>query len=201
MQIYISGQIIGLCDDEVKLKFQEAEELLSTLGLNPINPLENGVSTTDTWNERMTKGVQLLSPCETILMLDNWRDAQDARIEYDFAIGAGKEVLFEKQLPDSDIMERLISAIHEVTGLTFEDISGKTRRQDTFYSRMIFAYNSKDIDVHSIARLLNRDRTTISKYINSYNDEKQFNPIFRELAEQVEEKINSTASSTSTIEI
>ena len=134
-------------------------------------------------------------------MLDNWRDAQDARIEYDFAVGAGKEVLFEKQLPDNDIMDRLVSAIHEVTGLTFEDISGKTRRQDTFYSRMIFAYNCKDINTYSIARLLKRDRCTISRYINNYNDEKQFNPLFRELAERIEEKINSTATSTSTIEI
>lgn len=201
MQIYISGQIIGLCEIEAEKRFQGAEELLKAIGLKPVNPLNNGLPKDASWNDHMARDIQILSDCEAIFMLSNWRESRGARIEYEFAVGANKDVLFEKQLSDSNQIEKLVSAIHEVTGLSFKRLSDKNRKQNTFYARMIFAFNCEGMSHDSIAKLLKRDRCTISHYISKYSDEKQFNPIFRELAEQVEEEINSTAYSTSTIEI
>lgn len=189
MQIYISGKITGMCEVESEKKFSGAEELLNALGLKPINPLKNGLPRSASWNDHMARDIQILSTCEAIFMLDNWRESKGARIEYEFAVGAGKDVLFEKQLSDSNQIETLVSAIHEVTGLSFEQLSDKNRKQNTFYARMIFAFNCEGMSHDSIAKLLKRDRCTISHYISKYSDEKQFNPTFRELAEKVEKKI------------
>lgn len=43
MKVYISGKISGLPLLEVKEKFANAADLLDSLGLQPVNPLDNGL--------------------------------------------------------------------------------------------------------------------------------------------------------------
>lgn len=189
MKVYISGKITGLPLSEAEERFKDAEELISALNLTPVNPLKNGLPRHSTWEEHMAKDIELLKQCEAIFMLENWEDSRGAKIEYDFAIGSGKTIMYENQISNGRDLHQLTTAIHEVTGLTIKDLTDESRTRDTVYARMIFAWHCKDMRPDDIGRILNRDRCTVIYYLNRYEDEVKYNPAFAKLANNVEKKL------------
>lgn len=186
MKVYISGKITGLPLSEAEERFKDAEELISALNLTPVNPLKNGLPRHSSWEEHMAKDIELLKQCEAIFMLDNWTDSRGAKIEYDFAIGAGKDVIFESLYYNGRKIERTAKAIHEVMGLTMKDITTKSATRETFYARMIFAYQNRDMHHKDIGKILNRSRVIAYRYISKYPDEYKYNRPFRDIAKRVE---------------
>lgn len=81
MKVYISGRISGLPMSEVKEKFDNAADLLDSLDLQPVNPLNNGLQEGATWAQHMGKDIEMLLECDGILMLDNWKQSKGADIE------------------------------------------------------------------------------------------------------------------------
>lgn len=189
MKVYISGKITGLPLSEAEERFKDAEELISALNLTPVNPLKNGLPRHSSWEEHMAKDIELLKQCEAIFMLENWEDSRGAKIEYDFAIGSGKTIMYENQISNGRDLQKLTTAIHEVTGLTIKDLTDESRTRDTVYARMIFAWHCKDMRPDDIGRILNRDRCTVIYYLNRYEDEVKYNPAFAKLANNVEKKL------------
>lgn len=189
MKVYISGKITGLPLSEAEERFKDAEELISALNLTPVNPLKNGLPRHSSWEEHMAKDIELLKQCEAIFMLENWEDSRGAKIEYDFAIGSGKTIMYENQISNGRDLQKLTTAIHEVTGLTIKDLTDERRTRDTVFARMIFAWHCKDMRPDDIGRILNRDRCTVGYYLNRYEDEVKYNPSFAKLASNVEKKL------------
>lgn len=189
MKVYISGKITGLPLSEAEERFKDAEELISALNLTPVNPLKNGLPRHSTWEEHMAKDIELLKQCEAIFMLENWEDSRGAKIEYDFAIGSGKTIMYENQISNGRDLHQLTKAIHEVTGLTIKDLTDERRTRDTVFARMIFAWHCRDMRPDDIGRFLNRDRCTVIYYLNRYEDEVKYNPSFAKLARRVEKKL------------
>lgn len=189
MKVYISGKITGLPLSEAEERFKDAEELISALNLTPVNPLKNGLPRHSTWEEHMAKDIELLKQCEAIFMLENWEDSRGAKIEYDFAIGSGKTIMYENQISNGRDLQKLTKAIHEVTGLTIKDLTDERRTRDTVFARMIFAWHCRDMRPDDIGRILNRDRCTVIYYLNRYEDEVKYNPAFAKLARKVEKKL------------
>lgn len=189
MKVYISGKITGLPLSEAEERFKDAEELISALNLTPVNPLKNGLPRHSTWEEHMAKDIELLKQCEAIFMLENWEDSRGAKIEYDFAIGSGKTIMYENQISNGRDLHQLTKAIHEVTGLTIKDLTDERRTRDTVFARMIFAWHCRDMRPDDIGRILNRDRCTVIYYLNRYEDEVKYNPAFAKLANKVEKKL------------
>lgn len=189
MKVYISGKITGLPLSEAEERFKDAEELISALNLTPVNPLKNGLPRHSTWEEHMAKDIELLKQCEAIFMLENWEDSRGAKIEYDFAIGSGKTIMYENQISNGRDLHQLTKAIHEVTGLTIKDLTDERRTRDTVFARMIFAWHCRDMRPDDIGRILNRDRCTVIYYLNRYEDEVKYNPSFAKLARRVEKKL------------
>lgn len=189
MKVYISGKITGLPLSEAEERFKDAEELISALNLTPVNPLKNGLPRHSTWEEHMAKDIELLKQCEAIFMLENWEDSRGAKIEYDFAIGSGKTIMYENQISNGRDLHQLTKAIHEVTGLTIKDLTDERRTRDTVFARMIFARHCRDMRPDDIGRILNRDRCTVIYYLNRYEDEVKYNPSFAKLASNVEKKL------------
>lgn len=189
MKVYISGKITGLPLSEAEERFKDAEELISALNLTPVNPLKNGLPRHSTWEEHMAKDIELLKQCEAIFMLENWEDSRGAKIEYDFAIGSGKTIMYENQISNGRDLHQLTKAIHEVTGLTIKDLTDERRTRDTVFARMIFARHCRDMRPDDIGRILNRDRCTVIYYLNRYEDEVKYNPSFAKLARRVEKKL------------
>ncbi|NDV63777.1 DUF4406 domain-containing protein [Bacteroides sp. 224] len=190
MHIYISGKIAGLPINEVETKFQQAESLLEKFGGKVANPLKNRQTKEPPYNENMIRGIEMLMECDSVLMLDNWRESTIARIEYDIAIRLGKNIYFESNIAYSHkVVLQIQEAIHEVMGLRFDEYTTKSRKNDVFFARMMFVYHCHKNNVNPI-QYIHRDRTMIYHYLERYDDEVKYNPSFRKLAQMVDEKLS-----------
>lgn len=195
MKVYISGRITGLDYNTVKRRFQLAEEFLTSLSLEPVNPLKNGLSRSDAWIDHMCRDIKMLHECGAIYMLDGWMDSKGATIEYDFAIRTSKMVLFESNIKRTqETLLRIQNAVHEVTGLQLNDYNTKSRKRDKFFARMLFAHHCRaaNLGLNDIARFINRDNSSMEYVLNKYNDEYQFNRYFRSIADKVNEILSTS---------
>lgn len=195
MKIYISGKITGLPFNEVQDRFEGAESLLTELDFEVVNPLKNGLSFNDTWERHISRDIALLLPCDAIYMMDNWVDSLGASIEYDIALRMRKDIWFESNVIRDNIQVlRIQNAIHEVTGMKFNEYITKSRKRDGFYSRMIFVYHCRQLKMRltKIAKFVHRAHSSILHLLKKYEDDFKFNPAFREMAQRVNNILNKT---------
>lgn len=101
--IYISGKITGLDEQATRERFKKAQKLWMGKGYNVINPfnLYDGLKDAGTrwdfskWGDVMIVDLMTLNRCDAIYMLDGWADSPGARIEREFAIRIGLQVIYE----------------------------------------------------------------------------------------------------------
>lgn len=87
--IYISGKITGLPTDEVKAKFQAAEDMLRGIGFKSVqNPCKFGISDNSDWESAMRVCLQVLIQCTDIYMLEDWAESKGAKLELIRAVDA-----------------------------------------------------------------------------------------------------------------
>lgn len=193
MKIYISGKISGLDYNEVEEKFDDAEALLDEIGFVPVNPLKSGLPKEATWRQHMVRDIAMLLDCDAIYMMDDWIYSKGAQIEYDIANRLGMIVYFatNMKIHNKQVM-RIQNAIHEATGMAFEQYTTKSRKREVFYARMIFAHHCKALkmSLSKIASIINRDRSTMRYLFSKYQDEMRFNPDFRKMAQKVDELLD-----------
>lgn len=196
MKIYISGKITGLNLDEVRQRFDDAEALLLELGFDVVNPLKNGIADDAPWEKHLCKDIELLLPCDAIYMMDNWTDSTGASIEYDIALRMGKDIWFESNVLREDIVVMKIqNAIHEVTGLKFDEYITKSRKRDGFFARMIFVYHCRrhKMKLTKIAKYVRRDHSSMLHLLRKYDDDFKYSPKFREIAMRVDYILNNSS--------
>jgi chromosomal replication initiation ATPase DnaA len=190
MRIYISGKITGLSLQDMKEKFQSAQDLLEEVGFEVVNPLNNGLSINDDWKKHLIRDIENLLPCDAIYLLDNWMDSTGASIEYDMALRMKKDVWFESGVVrNQNMVLNIQNAIHEVTGMTFGEYTTQSRKRDGFFARMIFVYHcrKKKMKLTDIATYVHRDRSSMLHLLKKYDDETKYNPHFKIWAERVED--------------
>jgi hypothetical protein len=195
MRIYISGRITGLSLQEVKEKFQSAQDLLEDLGFEVVNPLNNGLILNDDWRKQMICDIENLLPCNAIYLLDNWMDSVGASIEYDMALRMKMDILFEScMVRNQNTILKIQNAIHEVTGMTFGEYTTKSRQRDSFFARMIFVHHCRrnKMKLADIATYVHRDHSSILHLLKKYDDETKYNPYFKVWAERVDDMLNKT---------
>ena len=90
VRAYISGKITG--EPRAKELFQRAEVILYVFGFEPVNPLNNGLPSTATWEEHMKADLEKLKTCQMIFLLPNWTDSKGAQIEEQVARSIGIKV-------------------------------------------------------------------------------------------------------------
>ena len=95
MKIYLSGKISGTDLDYVRRLFDKVATTLRALGHEVTNPLCNGLSETDPWEDHIAKDIINLIDCEGIYMLQGWEDSQGARIEHAIAKELRKSVFYQ----------------------------------------------------------------------------------------------------------
>lgn len=195
MKTYISGKITGLPYEEVQKNFNEAEELLIGIGMEPVNPLNNGLPCESTWEKHMIRDIEMLMDCDSVLMLSNWFDSKGARIEKYIAEERGMTILFEsKIIKNNTSIHRIQDAIHEVMGLRFEEYTTRSRQMCTYFARMIFVNHCRENEnmmLPDIARIVCRDHKTMHRYINNFNDELKYNSEFREIVARINNILKS----------
>lgn len=197
MKIYISGKISGLDYADVVAKFQDAQDLLSEIGFDVVNPLNNGLTQSHSWEQHMVCDFGLLLSCDAIYMLDNWQDSTGAKIEYHTAVEMNKDVWFESNIVSTEkTVLRIQNAVHEATGMKFNEYTTKSRKRDGFFARMLFVYHCRRnrMKLVEIAKYVHRDHTSMLHLLKKYDDEIKYNPNFRVLAEKVESILNKKSN-------
>ena len=88
MKVYISGAITN--NPHYKEQFAEAEAKLTAEGLAVLNPCKNEGFT---YREYINMGLCELMHCDAIYMLEGWENSTGAKLEYEYAVAVGLEVL------------------------------------------------------------------------------------------------------------
>lgn len=92
---YISGKISPLTKEQVRQKFEKAEQEVIALGYTPVSPLDNGV-TNDEWIDNMAACLLQMKHCKSVYFLRDYLDASDgAVIESIAAAHEKKEMIYQ----------------------------------------------------------------------------------------------------------
>lgn len=99
MRVYISGKISGLDKKEYMSHFADAEKKLLEMGHETINPAKYNdmLPTTLSWDQYMWIDLFLLSLCDGIYMLDNWKSSKGAKAERKMALKRHMVVMYENE--------------------------------------------------------------------------------------------------------
>lgn len=90
MKIYIAGAITN--NPTYKEDFKKAEEFIRSTGHRPFNPvLPEGSS----YQFYIDRGLQELSKCDAIYMLENFEQSKGARLELRYAATVGLKIFDE----------------------------------------------------------------------------------------------------------
>lgn len=162
-KIYISGPISGLPFETVYNNFTNAEVQLLGQGYEVINPLNNGLPTTATWEEHMRADLKLLLDCDAIYMLEGWEKSRGARIEYALAVDLKMDIQY--QFKYSNALNLDLSIYAEPLNLTLSDILSRCRKIRCMIPRQVIMYHlrhNRNIGIVDIGRAFNLDHSTIS---------------------------------------
>lgn len=94
MRIYISGPISEMPNDN-REAFEQAAKILMRLEVFFVNPhtLAEMYGYYQPWNDLMRVGLQaMLMWCDSILMLDGWKDSKGATLEHTIATTLGYDI-------------------------------------------------------------------------------------------------------------
>lgn len=95
-----------------------------------------------------------------------------------------------------DIIEDIIRIACEVWGVSRAEVLGKDRTQPLPLVRFLIAYEVRErllLKHEQIAKILNKDRSSIYYYLDMYKQEMERNPSFRIFADKFSKKIESNA--------
>ena len=92
---FISGPVSGMDYEYVSGKFLEAENYLSSKGVNTVNPIRLCSMSwdTDKWERTCIKA---LVECDGIYMLKGWKNSKEAKLEHFIAMKLGMKITLEK---------------------------------------------------------------------------------------------------------
>jgi len=84
------------------------------------------------------------------------------------------------------LTDQIKQSISTISGLSWQEIISSNKRWDAFYVRMIISERLKNLLKPSeIAKIVNRNRTTIYYYQKQYYEELYNNREFRELSDKI----------------
>lgn len=194
-KVYISGQISGLPIEEVKEKFSSVEAQLIAQGYEVVNPLKNGLPWNAPWELHIAMDIVLLMGCDTIYLLTGWDNSRGATLEKNFAELTKKKIIYEAAPAYSEIKQ----AITEVMGVSFADITGSCKELQLVYARKIFTQLTREagLTVQAIGKLIHRSHATVIYYLRTYENDYNYTPEFRSIANKVKDylkKLNTPNS-------
>lgn len=96
-RIYISGSITKDIENAPR-KFEEAEQIVRSLfpDYEIVNPMKLPHEPHSTWEQFMALDIQELLKCNIIWMLEDWKESQGARLEYEMASRVGMTMIEAK---------------------------------------------------------------------------------------------------------
>lgn len=95
MNVYISGKITGLPEEEARGLFKEAFNKLMDSGFRPVNPMDLVHEHDLSWQSYMREDLIALLKCDAIYMLKNWAGSRGAKIEHQLAVDLGLKIFYD----------------------------------------------------------------------------------------------------------
>ena len=102
LKVYISGKVTGEPDLPCLIKFEAMENRLRHLGIRTIiNPRKLGISAHWSWEDAMMVCMTVLkNNANTIVMLEDWKNSEGAKEEYNHALKHDYLIVHEHELDD-----------------------------------------------------------------------------------------------------
>jgi hypothetical protein len=91
-KVYIAGKINGL--PNYKEIFKEAEDKFLAKGHVCMNPAVLGEGFE--YQAYMPICLAMLEVCDTVYMLNNWKDSKGAKVEHEYTKLQGKNIVYQK---------------------------------------------------------------------------------------------------------
>ncbi len=94
--IYISGKITG--NENYIQEFLEAEKYIQgRWDCKIFNPIKLSlIFPNATWEQYMAADLMILELCDTIFMMNNWKDSKGAQLEHEKAVEIGMKIIYEE---------------------------------------------------------------------------------------------------------
>jgi len=92
--IYIAGKITGM-EDEARHLFDIAERGIRKLGYRVINPMELPHDHDKSWSSYMRECIKDLVDCDSIFLIQNWKESPGAKVEFQIATSLAMNVYFK----------------------------------------------------------------------------------------------------------
>jgi hypothetical protein len=84
-KIYIAGKVTGVPIEVSTELFKNTCEYLRNKGNLVINPMELIKDPKTEWNSAMKICIRELLQCDALLLLDNWKESEGAKLEHQLA--------------------------------------------------------------------------------------------------------------------
>lgn len=170
-KIYISGPISGLPLETVYNNFTNAEVNLLENGYKVVNPFNNGLPTTATWEEHMRADLKLLLDCDAIYMLEGWEKSRGARIEYALAMDLKMDVQYRCKYSNGLNID--LAEYGNLLGLTLSDLLIRSRKFKFLFPRHVVMYHLKTIKgigIVDIGRAFNCNHSSVLHAVRKIQD-------------------------------
>lgn len=113
---------------------------------------------------------------DIVYFIDGWFESSKCRTDFNICAELNKGILFQKPLPFYDDYRKTIKlqhVLHEVTGVSFDDIISPSRKQDIFFARTLFVwycFTKLKLRLTKIARIIKRDNSTMNHYLKTFDN-------------------------------
>ena len=107
--------------------------------------------------------------------IDGWFESLKCRKDFNICADLNKDILFQKPLPYYEDYRKTIKlqhVLHEVTGVSFDDIISPSRKQDVFIARTLFVwycFTKLKLRFIRIAKIIKRDNSTMNHYLETFD--------------------------------
>lgn len=95
-KVYISGKISGLKYIDALYNFQTAEDDLIAKGCEVVNPMKLDHDHDKSWKSFMRVDLKAMLDCDTIYMLEGYKDSPGAMVEFRLACDLKMKILFQQ---------------------------------------------------------------------------------------------------------
>ena len=126
-------------------------------------------------NDALVHCTSLLE-ADIVYFIDGWFESAKCRKDFNLCANLNKNILFQKPMPYYNDYRKTIKlqhVLHEVTGVSFDDITSSSRKQNIFYARTLFVWYcfiKLKLRFTTIAKIINRDDSTMNHYLETYDN-------------------------------
>ena len=92
-----STKLDNVCYD-IRGPVMKAAKQIEAFGHEPINPFDNGLAATASWEECMVADISMLFKCKGIYMINGWESSRGARIENFIAKESGLAIYNQPEI-------------------------------------------------------------------------------------------------------